>query len=173
MMNNKESLCYKVFKAKFFSDCSILEAKDSIIGSYAWKSILSARDIIKRGIVWHIGDGKSVYIKEDKWLLDKVHRRVISPISSIPPDAKVSCLIDANTGGWKADQINKLFLPYEARLVLSIPLSIKIPADRLIWSHSSSGEFTTRSAYKLLVSRASASNASSLNPNPRNNFREA
>lgn len=132
MMNNKESLCYKVFRARFFSDCSILETKDSIIGSYAWKRILSPSDIIKRGIVWCIGDGKSVCIKEDMWLLDKVHRKVISPISSIPLDAKVSCLINVNTGGWKVDRINQLFLPHEARLVLSLPLSIRIPTNRLI-----------------------------------------
>ena len=35
-------------------------------GSYAWKSILSARDVIRRGVVWRIGDGASVSIKEDK-----------------------------------------------------------------------------------------------------------
>ena len=29
---------------EFFLDCSILDAKESTIGSYAWKSILSARD---------------------------------------------------------------------------------------------------------------------------------
>lgn len=85
MTNNKESLCYKALMARFFSDCSILEAKDSVLGSYAWKSILSARDIIKRGTVWRIGDGQSICIKEDKWPLDKVHRKVISPIPSIPP----------------------------------------------------------------------------------------
>ncbi|XP_065633612.1 uncharacterized mitochondrial protein AtMg00310-like [Quercus suber] len=47
MINNPDSLCYRVFKAKFFPDCSILEAKDSIVGSYTWKSILSARDVIQ------------------------------------------------------------------------------------------------------------------------------
>lgn len=75
MTDNKESLCYK----------ALMAAKDSVLGSYAWKSILSARDIIKRGTVWRIGDGQSICIKEDKWLLDKVHRKVISPIPSIPP----------------------------------------------------------------------------------------
>ena len=135
MMNNKESLCYKVFKARFFPDCSILDAKDSILESYSWKNILSARDIIKRGTVWRIGDGQFVYINVDKWLPDKVYRRVISLIPSIPPDAKVSCLIDANTGGWKDDRINQLFFPHEASLILSI----RILANHLIWSHSSSG----------------------------------
>ena len=44
MINNLESLCHRVFKARFFPDCSIMDAKESTTGSYAWKSILSARD---------------------------------------------------------------------------------------------------------------------------------
>ena len=51
MINNPNSLCHRVFKARFFPNCSILEAKDSTIGSYAWKSILSARDVICKGVV--------------------------------------------------------------------------------------------------------------------------
>ena len=66
MMQNPESLCFRVFKAQFFPNCSILEAKDSNSNSYAWKSILSARDVIRKGMVWCIGDGQSVRIKEDK-----------------------------------------------------------------------------------------------------------
>ena len=65
MMHNSDSLFYKVFKARFFPDYSILEAKDSAIGSYAWKSILSARDVIKKGLVWRVGNGQSVCIRED------------------------------------------------------------------------------------------------------------
>ena len=37
---NPDLLCSQVFKARFFPDCLILEAKDSTIGSYAWKSII-------------------------------------------------------------------------------------------------------------------------------------
>ena len=48
MLNNPDSLCHRVFKSRFFPDCSILEAKDSTMGSYAWKSILGARDDSER-----------------------------------------------------------------------------------------------------------------------------
>lgn len=64
MMNNTDSLCYRVFKSNNFPDCSILEARDSTQGSYAWKSILGARDVIKRGTVWRIGNGKSILVWE-------------------------------------------------------------------------------------------------------------
>ena len=48
MINNPDSLYHKVFKARFFPECSILEVRDSICGSYTWKSILSARDVIRK-----------------------------------------------------------------------------------------------------------------------------
>ena len=51
MINNPESLCHRVFKARFFPDCSILDAKESRSGSYAWKSIIGARDVIRKGMV--------------------------------------------------------------------------------------------------------------------------
>ena len=124
MMNNHDLLCYRGFKARFFPNGSILDAKDSTLGSYAWKSILSARNVIKKGAVWCIGDGQSICIRKDKWLPNKAYRKCSSPIPSIPPDAKVSSLVDANTGNWKDNQINQSFLSYEARLILSIPLSI-------------------------------------------------
>ena len=37
LFHNKHSLCYKVFKARFFRNCSIMEAAASNLGSYAWK----------------------------------------------------------------------------------------------------------------------------------------
>ena len=68
MLKNPDSLCHRVFKAQFFPDCSILEATNTANGSYAWKSILSAWNAVQKGVVWRIGDGKLVCIKEDKSL---------------------------------------------------------------------------------------------------------
>ena len=48
MLKYPESLCHRVFKARFFPDCSILEATSLTGGSYAWKSILSAGDVVRK-----------------------------------------------------------------------------------------------------------------------------
>ena len=80
MINNPDSLCHQVFKARFFPDCSILKARDSNVGSYAWKSILSARDVVRRGIVWRVETGEKVRIKEDRWLPETANGLVISSL---------------------------------------------------------------------------------------------
>ena len=93
---------------RFLKQDSILAtlfAKESTLGSYAWKSILSVKDVIKKGMVWQVGNEKSVCIKEDKWRPDKICRIVIAPPPSLPPDAKVSSLIDAESATWKVDQV--------------------------------------------------------------------
>ena len=84
-MCNLDSLCHKMFKARFLPNCSILEAKESTIGSYARKSILSARDVIKKGIVWRVGNRQSVCIREDKWLPDQICRTVFAPPPPLAP----------------------------------------------------------------------------------------
>ena len=65
LINNPTSLYYRVFKARFFLDCYILEARESVVGSDAWKSLLSARNVICKGMIWRVGNGDSVRIKGD------------------------------------------------------------------------------------------------------------
>ena len=60
LLHNKTSLFYKVFKARFFPNSSLMEAANSRIGSYTWKSILRGRDIIQRGGLWRIGSGEKI-----------------------------------------------------------------------------------------------------------------
>ena len=50
LLRNKDSLFYKVFKSKFFPHCSNLEDKENSRGSYAWRSILKGRDVLKKGV---------------------------------------------------------------------------------------------------------------------------
>ncbi|KAK9993986.1 hypothetical protein SO802_023689 [Lithocarpus litseifolius] len=170
LINNTDSLCHRVFKARFFPDCSILDAKDSSSGSYAWKSIIVARDVIRKGMVWCIGTGEAVRIKEDRWLPGGANRSVISPLPSMAPDVNVSSLIDSDRIAWRTEVVQQLFLPNEVDIILGIPLSARRPDDRIIWARTPSGTFTTSSAYKMLVSYDISNNAGSSNPDSQKKF---
>ena len=43
------------------------------------------------------------------------------------------------------------FAPDDAKVVLSIPLSSRLPVDRLIWAYTPKGNFTMRSAYRVVL----------------------
>ena len=170
MINNPDSLCHRVFKARFFPKSSILEVRDSNCGSYAWKSILSARDVIRKGIVWCIGNGQSVRIKQDKWLPNPSSRTPISAFLELPQDAKVSAFINSESGEWKKEVVQSNFLPHEAAAILGIPISSRASPDRIIWALTPSGLFSISIAYKMLASCASNELAGSSNPAPTRKF---
>ena len=170
LINIPNSLCQCVFKARFFPDCSILEARESIVGSYAWKSLLSARDVIRQGMIWRVGNGESVRIKGDRWLPNQACCSVILPLPQLADDTRVSFLINQDRFAWKESVVKEFFLPHEADIILGIPLSFQHPPNHIAWAHTPSSMFSTSSAYKLIVSSASTSTIGNSNLDNQRKF---
>ena len=64
----------------------------------------------------------------------------------------VADLIDSSTAKWKTEVIDSLFIAHETELIKSIPLSATLLVDKIVWAETTNGNFTVRSAYKLVVS---------------------
>lgn len=73
----------------------------------------------------------------------------------------VSSLINQDIGVWKSEMVERLFLPHEASIILGIPPSSRLPPDRPSWGLTANGLFTTKSAYKLLVTLDNSDSAGS------------
>jgi hypothetical protein len=54
------SLYGQVLKAKYFPECSILEASSRPGISYSSRSILKGVALMKEGLVWRVGDDTSI-----------------------------------------------------------------------------------------------------------------
>ena len=131
LLHNKSSLFYKVFKARLFPNSSIMEATDSRLGSYAWKSILRGRDIIKRGAIWRIGSGEKINIWQQRWLPRKhLPRQPMCRLENFE-NCMVDLLIDPNTRTWNKGLIDGLFVEEDAELIEKIPLSRAATKDTL------------------------------------------
>ena len=98
-----------MFKARFFPQGSFLNAKESSSASFEWRSILKGRDVIIKGVVWRVGDGKQIRIWGDNWLLAKNRAKIASPVIYGQESACVEDLIDQITRSWKVDMINHVF----------------------------------------------------------------
>jgi hypothetical protein len=141
---NLDSLAATIMKAKYFPNCSIMEANVGSRPSLVWRSILASKDLIEDGAIWRIGDGRSVKIWGDKWLPRTKSSMVYSPRISNLQNMKVDELIDREEKQWRSSLINTLFIPKEAQTILSIPLSPFFPQDRLIWKGTKNDVFTVR-----------------------------
>ena len=96
-------------------------------------------------MVWRIGIGQNVQIKEDRWLPSSPKSPIISPLPTVATGTKVQTLINPELGVWRANRVNQPFLPQEASL------SHRCPPDIIAWGCTPSGVFSTSSAYKLLA----------------------
>lgn len=109
---------------------------------------MSAQAVVEKGMRWRVGNGDSIHIWTDKWLPSTSYTRVLSPVQVLRENAKASELIITETGEWKSDLVRQLFWPIEADLVLSIPLSLRLRLERIVWSGTTNGKFSVSSAYR-------------------------
>ena len=98
--------------------------------------------------------------------------RVVSPKKkkkkNYPNNTRVCALIDKESGRWLEDRVREEFLPHEAKAIISIALSTTSIEDKLIWSATSNGCYSTKFAYHLLSNEAELSKPSPSNPMAHN-----
>ena len=164
LQQQSNSLFYRVFKSKYFPDTSFVQAQQGRNPSYVWQSILAAQPIFKHGMRWQVGNGENICIWKDKWIPNPSTYQIISPRTLLPEDATVNVLIDADHGTWRSDLVRELFLNFEADIILSIPLSTRMPRDKLVWAATPNGKFMAKSAYWLVLDMKRAENESTSGP---------
>ncbi|XP_042978176.1 uncharacterized protein LOC122308928 [Carya illinoinensis] len=126
-----------------------MEAKLGSQPSLVWRSIWSARTILKEGLRWRVGDGNEIKIWGSKWLTSPTSYAVQSPVKVLQEDTKVEELIDTQKGEWDEAKTREIFVTEETEIILSMPLSGRGTKDRLVWGPSHKGLFSVRSAYFL------------------------
>ena len=68
IIQNADSLCHRVLKARYFHDVQPMRAKVGSNLSFLWKSLLEGRKVIERRMIWIVGDGNSIDVWQDPWL---------------------------------------------------------------------------------------------------------
>ena len=132
---------------------------------------MAAQYLVKRGIRWNVGNGDSIRVWGDKWLPSPSTFRITSLRLFLQTETRVSELISHDVAAWKTQIIDAIFLPHEAELIKSIPLSSCLPEDTIVWAATPNGLFTVRSAYRLAMEESRSSNrASSSDPSKTRRF---
>lgn len=137
----------QVLKARNFKQVDVLNAKVGSKPSYIWLSILCSRDLIKKGLLWRVGDGNHIQAVSDSW----IPRLAASGRSSrcgLNELVMVKNLISP-TRIWKEDVVRALFPSFEAEYILDIPLSRRLSEDTRFWRWEINGKYPVKSGYLL------------------------
>lgn len=151
LVQHPTSLVARVYKAKYYPNASFLEAKKGSNPSFIWTSIMETQETIRSCSRWRVGDGNSIHIWKDRWLPDQDNPLVMTTPFPYLEDAKVSSILNDQNIDWDEEVIEDIFNSRDAKLILSIPLSVRNRDDKLIWAKEEKGIFTVRSCYRALV----------------------
>lgn len=140
-------LASKVLKSIYFPNTSLLEADLGNNPSYLWKSFLWGRDLLKLGLRFRIGNGKTIKVFTDPW---------IPRTSTFKPLTMNDDLLDATTtsfideGKWDINKLTKIFNPEDINQIIRLPIHKNLE-DKWIWHFDKKGLYSVKSGYKSFV----------------------
>ena len=133
LIKETHSLFYRMYKARYFPRCSFMEAELGLNLSMVWRSLLQARDIIREGFVWEVGDGRSIGIRCHKWLPHPPCFR-----DGADQDLRVCDLINETTQQWDQSILVATFTRATMEDILRIRVGTKNIRDKLTWKENKS-----------------------------------
>lgn len=147
LLKNPDALCARVLSAKYYPDGQILNAKPVRGMSYAWRSILKGIDLLNKGIIWRVGNGRRINIWTDPWIPRGLSRRVMSRKKRNLIN-RVEELIDPITNTWDVQLLNQSLEQEDVQAILQIPVFDQFD-DFPAWHYDKKGLFSVKSAYKV------------------------
>jgi hypothetical protein len=173
LKTDPHSLLSQCIKAKYYPHSDIFQAHQGNQASYAWQSIHQAIGTIKRGSCWKIGNGQSINIWEDNWLVWQNGFRIHTPYNGHNNINTVSdIMLSQPYNRWNDQLIDSIFMPMEGEFIKQTPLILEPIEDQLMWPHTKQGSYTVKSGYNLLVKWHNVDSPSSTSTANNTKFRK-
>ncbi|CAL1397370.1 unnamed protein product [Linum trigynum] len=143
-----DSLIARILKAKYHKRSSILDASMGYRPSFVWRSIMSAQELINKGVRWRIGNGVNVRIWGDRWIPTLPGQFVPTAPMGLPVEANVCELVDPDTNQWDIPLLESCFTRDTVEAISQIPLRGNEEVDTIMWHNNKEGNYSVREGYK-------------------------
>jgi hypothetical protein len=147
LLQNPETLCAQVLKARYYPQGMLADTAFPGNASTTWRAIEYGLELVKKGMIWRIGNGASVRVWRAPWI---PRESFLKPITSQGRCRLrwVSDFLNPD-GSWNEQLLDRWFLPIDIQEILKIQTSTRNESDFIAWHHEKSGAFSVRSAYRL------------------------
>lgn len=166
LIQSPDSLCARMMNAKYYPRGHIIDTVFTGNASPTWRAVEHGLELLKKGIIWRVGNGDSIRIWRDNWI---PHPRSLPVLGKRLPRTRirwVAELIDRRTNTWDGGLLKELFWAPDVEEIKKIKLPLRGKDDFLARHYEKSGIFSVWSAYKLAFERdhPSPGTASSTQP---------
>ncbi|XP_040374039.1 uncharacterized protein LOC121052682 [Rosa chinensis] len=152
IFNGDDGLWNSIYKDKYLSQCSLTDSdyKYPPGSSSTWRSVGHGAELLRNGLIWCVGDGKTIKFWTDLWVSETLPIIVALPNSHIDIDATMCSFWD--NCEWNLDMLS-LCLPFHIiqKILCISPGGDGCGPDAQIWGHTSNGCFNVKSAYCSLL----------------------
>ncbi|XP_075658626.1 putative mitochondrial protein AtMg00310 [Castanea sativa] len=131
LLTETHSLFYRVYKARYFPSCTFMEAELGTNPSFVWRSLLQAREVVREGSIWEVGDGRSIGVNTHKWL-----SRPPQFLVGVNTCLKVRDLISEETNKWNHNLLAATFTQSTVKEILWCKKGDLNSRDSLKWKKS-------------------------------------
>ncbi|CAA7021910.1 unnamed protein product [Microthlaspi erraticum] len=167
LINFPDSLFARVFKGRYYRNATPMDPIRSYSPSYGWQSIVSARPLVKIGLIKRVGSGTSISVWDDPWIPASTPRPATGDGINYYPHLRVSELINPSTTTWNLPLLNQLFDSMDVSLILGIPTSHVARPDSMGWFFTKTGRYTVKSGYRILQQSLDADGPIFIGPDTR------
>ena len=148
MLTNTSSLWVQAMTQKYLRKTSFLAYKRKPSDSPVWKNLLNCRSLLKKCIIWKVGNGENISFWTDNWIENKslIEILQIDPETIPSPLAKVSEFIQTDKT-WNYAKLNTLLNNHPViSKIQGIAIPLNSTPDAFCWGLDSSGNFSTKTA---------------------------
>ncbi|XP_010446022.1 PREDICTED: uncharacterized protein LOC104728786 [Camelina sativa] len=145
-----ESLFARVFKGRYYRHSDPMDPIKSYSPSYGWRSMVSARSLVNKGLITRVGSGASISVWTDPWIPAQFPRPAISSGLPLTPSLRVNSFVERTTNSWDMALLSAAFVPKDVAIISAIPLGTPTSSDMLGWHFTKSGTYSVKSGYHIL-----------------------
>jgi hypothetical protein len=105
-------------------------------------------ELLKKGLIWRVGDEKKIQITRDQW----IPRKEGLGVASFTRRSRlrwVNQLIDPETREWKVGLVRQIFHAFDVDEICQLKSPRAEVKDCVAWHYEKSGVFTVKCTYKL------------------------
>jgi hypothetical protein len=147
LLQNPDTLCAQVLRAKYYPTGSLLDTVFTGNSSATWQAIVHGLDLLKKGIIWRVGNGENIRVWRDPWIPRATEYHPISQQGRCR-HRWVSDFL-APDGTWNEQLLNRWFHQIDVDAIMQIRPSRRNAEDFIAWQPDKHGVFSVSSAYKL------------------------